>query len=114
MEIEATIKEETADANPWSVNDASVFLKYCCPECDYNIDSLKVFSHHALENHVKSLTLFEKTSNGNEPNEPNDKDEIKRKYHEEVKVETELFDPHDYVSAQGNLLQGIDNKSVRR
>ena len=24
------------DENPWAVEDASVFLKYCCPECDFN------------------------------------------------------------------------------
>ena len=29
--------------NPWSVEDASAFLKYCCPECDYNNSNLKMF-----------------------------------------------------------------------
>ena len=27
---------EGCDANPWAVENPSVFLKYCCPECDYN------------------------------------------------------------------------------
>jgi hypothetical protein len=30
--IETDIKKEACEANPWSVDDASVFLKYCCPE----------------------------------------------------------------------------------
>ena len=53
--------EVTMDAdpnNPWSVEDASAFLKYCCPECDYQILNLQMFSDHALENHAKSVTLF--------------------------------------------------------
>ena len=44
--------------NPWSVDDASYFLKYCCPECDYIHKDLTVFSEHALDNHIESLTLF--------------------------------------------------------
>ena len=27
--------EENTSDNPWEVSDATVFLKYCCPECDY-------------------------------------------------------------------------------
>ena len=47
------------DFNPWNVKDASVFLKYCCPECDFQSLELNRFSSHALENHLKSSTLFE-------------------------------------------------------
>ena len=64
MDMKATIKQENVDSNPWCVEDPSVFLKYNCPECDYNNCSLKVFSDHALENHEKSSILFEKTNNG--------------------------------------------------
>jgi hypothetical protein len=28
------------DENAWTVKDVSVFLKYCCPECDYNNSNL--------------------------------------------------------------------------
>ena len=45
--------------NPWSVEDASAFLKYCCPECDYQILDFEMFSWHALQNHAKSKVLFE-------------------------------------------------------
>ena len=44
--------------NPWSVEDASAFLKYCCPECDCQILNLETFSRHALQNHSKSKVLF--------------------------------------------------------
>ena len=44
--------------NPWSVDDASVFLKFCCPECDYQIAELQIFSDHAVRNHKKSTVLF--------------------------------------------------------
>ena len=45
--------------NPWSVEDAAAFLKYCCPECDYQILNFEMFACHALQNHAKSKVLFE-------------------------------------------------------
>merc|ERR1711913_63502 len=51
-------------------NDASVFLRYCCPECDYNNEDLKIFSDHALENHERSSTLFPENSNFNNQEVP--------------------------------------------
>ena len=45
--------------NPWDVSDASVFLKYNCPECDYNNQNINEFSDHALEKHVLANTLFD-------------------------------------------------------
>ena len=50
--------EDTFSNNPWCVDDASAFLKFCCPECDYQIPDLQMFSDHALDNHAKSLALF--------------------------------------------------------
>ena len=50
--------EDSFSNNPWCVDDASAFLKFCCPECDYQIPDLQMFSEHAVENHVKSLVLF--------------------------------------------------------
>ena len=47
------LKKEYFDATPWSVENVAVFLKYCCPECDYNDGDLKIFSNHALENHER-------------------------------------------------------------
>jgi len=60
MDEEISVKvEENFDSNPWSVEDATVFLKYCCPECDFQVLNLKSFSSHALENHVRSIALFD-------------------------------------------------------
>ena len=63
---EKLVKNETVDpfdvlqneTNPWSVEDASVFLKYCCPECEFSDWNLKSFADHALENHTGSNVLF--------------------------------------------------------
>ena len=40
--------EKITDINPWMVDDASVFLNYCCPECDFKEKNLQFFSDHAL------------------------------------------------------------------
>ena len=43
------IKVETIpDINPWLVDNVSVFLNYCCPECDFKEKNLQLFSDHAL------------------------------------------------------------------
>ena len=57
--VEIQLQNVEVDFNPWKVKDASVFLKYCCPECDFQSLELNRFSSHALENHLKSSTLFE-------------------------------------------------------
>ena len=46
------------DFNPWAVSDASLFLRYCCPECDYQCRRIDNFSEHALEKHERAKTLF--------------------------------------------------------
>ena len=57
-------KLEASDAsNPWMVDNVSVFLNYCCPECDFKAKTLKLFSNHALENHEEALVLFEEELN---------------------------------------------------
>ena len=50
--------ENSFASNPWSVDDATVFLKFCCPECDFQIPDLQMFSEHAIKNHSKSVALF--------------------------------------------------------
>ena len=47
------------EGNPWSVGNASVFLKYCCPECEYSHQNLNKFTGHALKKHHKSKVLFD-------------------------------------------------------
>ena len=45
--------EDSFSNNPWCVDDATAFLKFCCPECDYQIPDLQMFSDHAVDNHLK-------------------------------------------------------------
>ena len=52
--------------NPWNVADASTFLKYCCPECDYQITELYIFEDHATSDHKMSSILFENIRGTNE------------------------------------------------
>jgi len=49
---------EISKTNPWSVEDVSAFLKYCCPECDYIDENLRLFANHAICNHSKAETFF--------------------------------------------------------
>lgn len=49
---------EIENSNPWSVEDVSAFLNYCCPECDYKDQNLEKFSSHALKSHVRSNVFF--------------------------------------------------------
>ena len=41
--------------NPWVVPDASVFLKYCCPECEFKNAIFQNFANHALMHHPNAL-----------------------------------------------------------
>ena len=45
--------------NPWDVSSAAVFLKYCCPECDYQVSDLPFFEQHATRSHELSRIFFE-------------------------------------------------------
>ena len=55
---EENYSESNFSVNPWDVSDPAVFLKYCCPECDFKCGELLGFSQHAVINHVLSTTLF--------------------------------------------------------
>ena len=60
-DFEVEIKQEISDensSNPWNVPDVSVFLKYCCPECDFSDLNLDDFTEHALTCHEQSVQLF--------------------------------------------------------
>ena len=91
-EFKENVYESTFLTNPWDVSDASVFLKYCCPECDYKSDELYGFTQHSVMNHVLSNTLFgekDLEQNGNEFSiENNDLDGVDQEEYEM----TEEFD----------------------
>jgi hypothetical protein len=44
--------------NPWNVSDLSVFLKYCCPECDFKCEEVHLFCEHAIDHHENSSALL--------------------------------------------------------
>ena len=50
---------ETNFSNPWNVSDLSLFLRYCCPECDYKCEEVHLFCEHALDVHKNSNVLLE-------------------------------------------------------
>ena len=56
--------------NPWNVADATMFLKYCCPECDYQITHLNTFEVHATTQHELSSIFFENNKIANKLQDP--------------------------------------------
>ena len=52
------MRVEDTFLNPWCVDDVSAFLNFCCPECNYHIPDIQMFSDHAAENHINSRALF--------------------------------------------------------
>ena len=44
--------------NPWNVSDLSVFLRYCCPECDFKCEETHLFCEHAIDQHENSSALL--------------------------------------------------------
>ena len=61
-ETEENYNESNFSVNPWDVSNPSVFLNYCCPECDFKSNELFGFSEHAVLSHVLSNTLFKNIS----------------------------------------------------
>ena len=41
--------------NPWDVSSAAVFLKYCCPECDYQVWQYRFWSFQGRDTKVESF-----------------------------------------------------------
>ena len=104
--------ERVEKNNPWSVEDATVFLKYCCPECEYSHQNLNSFTSHALENHDKAKMLFT-LENGDHSLVVDIKPELEFYPKEEISD----FNDNDYMDTddlynnqiQGNLFRGIVN-----
>ena len=100
--------------NPWEVSDASVFLKYCCPECDYQFVQLEIFVIHATKYHDLSRNLFEETKINSEHVKEEPFSELLENS-EVIEEASEHFDDffeddshidgHDFD--QGNLFRGM-------
>ena len=135
VKLEVTMDEENSEPrgiknlgsivdnnNPWAVGDASAFLKYCCPECDYQILNLQMFSEHALENHSKSVALFGPVHTGNvhsfgkisTPDIEEEKMELKRETldndDEVVDNDNENYNHMEDTYEDGNELDTIENQ----
>ena len=109
---------ETSFSNPWNVSDASVFLKYCCPECDYQFVQLEIFVIHATKYHDLSKILFEETKINidskhvkeepfSELLENSEVIEEASEHFDDFIEDDNHIDNHDFD--QGNLFRGIDN-----
>ena len=107
LKLEVTMEEHIN--NPWTVEDASAFLKYCCPECDYQILNLQMFTDHALQNHSKAVALFGHVNNIR-------KIELKKENEEELDVDTndtiEIGEIGDEISTKVETIDPFDSPKL--
>jgi len=93
--------------NPWSVGNASVFLKYCCPECEYSHQSLNIFSNHALENHNKAQLLFAKKVKNEDSTSITIKPDLDTIY-----IKEEFHDGEEYLDNENLSNEDLPNESL--
>ena len=94
------IDSEQLYANPWDVSDASVFLNYCCPQCDHKSRSLESFADHAVQIHPKARqSLFYKKV-------PRNKNENTSEILGQAIIEAEI--KNDFDDSEDFILPGID------
>ena len=55
-------KSENQTKNPWSVPSLQEFLKFVCPECDFNSKDENEFHWHTLDNHDKAKRIWAKSA----------------------------------------------------
>ena len=124
VRIKHEVPEE--DFNPWAVSDASVFLRYCCPECEFQSKGLITFGEHALTNHHRSSVLFkpEETElqcvNNADNSEAENCDPLLIEAKEETNFEKSVVEPEncgnlvvkkiESISADSFQLNGGDKK----
>ena len=84
--------------NPWEVDSIQAFSYLKCPECKFDTKKETLFENHATKRHPLSYAFFGKN--------------------EFIKVEidsgVQIKEEPKLEKDQGNLLKGIDNKTVRR
>ena len=81
---------ETNFSNPWNVSDLSLFLRYCCPECDYKCEGAHLFCEHALDFHRNSNVLLENLRD--KKSQTNMKQEMNDDYNESFEVVQDFED----------------------
>jgi hypothetical protein len=90
--------EDGLISNPWAGNDISAFLKYCCPECEFNNLDSQIFTEHALENHINAAALFS--------------EQIGDEYEPDVKIELEDEQLVDISNA--NEISDLDIDPIKK
>ena len=115
--------------NPWDVSNPEVFLRYCCPECDFQSGELLGFSQHAVMNHILSETLFiDRNSslidydfeNENNPNVNSNAAKIKIKsenlesYEMDDMDTNDPFDNEETMDSETNIGVSIKKKKSRK
>ena len=97
IKLEPESKENDSGANfsvnPWDVSNVSVFLSYCCPECDFKSGELLAFSKHAVINHVLSGPLFIDRNPLKDCNIENDENTNLNSYEAKLKLQDCADDP---------------------
>ena len=91
---------ETNFSNPWNVSDLSIFLRYCCPECDYKCEEAHLFCEHALDFHRNSNVLLENLRG--KKSQTNVKQEMNDDYRESFEVVPDFddFDNEDSLNQE--------------
>ena len=105
--------------NPWDVSNASVFLSYSCPECDFNSGELLAFSQHAIINHVLSNILFEQTDLGHIEESFSIENEAKLELEESdpllnTNAESNEFDVYTLINQEVNVELESNKKKPRK
>ena len=85
---------ETNFSNPWNVSDLSLFLRYCCPECEYKCEEAHFFCDHALDFHKNSNVLLENWRD--EKYQTNMKQEILLEVEPELTLENQDIHMRDF------------------
>jgi hypothetical protein len=105
-ELEENYGESNFSVNPWDVSNPSVFLNYCCPECNFKSNELAGFSQHAVINHVLSNTLFSGRNFLTDRDRliENEKNSNVKSYEADFELEERIYDPeHDIKSERFEL-----------
>ena len=122
--LKIEVKDEINYYNPWYVEHASAFLKYCCPECEYKNGTLESFADHALQNHENAKVLFANEEHQNlQSNQITQEDSSKQsvlfgtELHEETFVKQEPMEyneSYEVLLTAHDVYSGIEKPKVKR
>ena len=84
--------------NPWEVDSIQAFSYLKCPECRFDTKKETLFEKHATKRHPLSYAFF-------------GKNELIK---EELGSGVQIKEEPKLEQGQGNLLKGIDDKTVKR